>query len=179
MAEVYCCTSSAGRFERNERFIRLTLPFLERFVVLYRTTTATLKTAFLCFGVSPRGCFFFFTSDQVPRKRPSFFPALTPRYLFFRKIVRHTAQKDHPYNHMRRGCVGSLSSCNFFFTSDQVNLPSSLKMTRPRIQLAGKGTGTPLPVATPSKGTEVIVVAGEVSAGKRVRMKSLMGAVLT
>lgn len=43
-------------------------------------------------------------------------------------------------------------------------------MTRPRIQLAGEGTGSPLPVATPSKGTEVIVVAGEVSTGKRVRM---------
>ncbi|CAM9892698.1 unnamed protein product [Ectocarpus fasciculatus] len=42
-----------------------------------------------------------------------------------------------------------------------VNLPSSLKMTRPRIQLAGEGTDSPLPVATPSKGTEVIVVAGE------------------
>ncbi|CAM9996035.1 unnamed protein product, partial [Hapterophycus canaliculatus] len=43
-----------------------------------------------------------------------------------------------------------------------VNLPSTLKMTRPRIQLAGKGTESPLPVATPSKGTQVIVVAGEV-----------------
>lgn len=44
----------------------------------------------------------------------------------------------------------------------QVNLPSSLKMTRPKIQLAGEGTDSPLPVAKPSKGTEVIVVAGEV-----------------
>ncbi|CAM9518461.1 unnamed protein product [Pylaiella littoralis] len=42
-----------------------------------------------------------------------------------------------------------------------VNLPSSLKMTRPKIQLAGEGTDSPLPVAKPSKGTEVIVVAGE------------------
>ena len=47
----------------------------------------------------------------------------------------------------------------------QVNLPSSLKMTRPRIQLAGEGTESPLPVAKPSKGTEVIVVAGEVRKG--------------
>lgn len=36
-------------------------------------------------------------------------------------------------------------------------------MTRPRIQLAGEGTDSPLPVAKPSKGTEVIVVAGEAS----------------
>lgn len=50
----------------------------------------------------------------------------------------------------------------------QVNLPSSLKMTRPRIQLAGEGTGSPLPLAKPSKGTEVIVVAGEVGKGKRI-----------
>ena len=45
---------------------------------------------------------------------------------------------------------------------EQVNLPGSLKMTRPRIQLAGKDTESPLPVVHPSKGTDVVVVAGEV-----------------
>eukprot|EP00904_Undaria_pinnatifida_P007578 jgi/Undpi1/3950/HiC_scaffold_16.g07318.m1 len=42
-----------------------------------------------------------------------------------------------------------------------VNLPGSLKMTRPRIQLAGKDTESPLPIVHPSKGTDVVVVAGE------------------
>ena len=35
-------------------------------------------------------------------------------------------------------------------------------MTRPRIQLAGKDTESPLPIVNPSNGTDVVVVAGEV-----------------
>ncbi|CAM9849327.1 unnamed protein product [Ascophyllum nodosum] len=42
-----------------------------------------------------------------------------------------------------------------------VNLPSELKMTRPRLQVAGRDTEYPLPIVRPSKGTEVVVVAGE------------------
>ncbi|CAB1116796.1 unnamed protein product [Ectocarpus sp. CCAP 1310/34] len=55
-----------------------------------------------------------------------------------------------------------------------VNLPSSLKMTRPRIQLAGEGTGSPLPVATPSKGTEVIVLCNETSPVETMQPLSML-----
>lgn len=50
----------------------------------------------------------------------------------------------------------------FMVIKTQVNLPGELKMTRPRIQLAGQDTDFPLPTVRPSEGTEVVVVAGEV-----------------
>lgn len=71
-------------------------------------------------------------------------------------------------HHLLFGCLVQVCSSIivhffiFLFFCRQVDLPSSLKMSRPRIQLAGKGADLPLPIVQPSEGTEVVVIAGEV-----------------